>query len=193
MLSKTPGETTYDKVLLNGWIADSESTSEGCETAKIFDASTKPHGHAYIAVGDKKFNFAEPIKRSVGGSIVLVTDEGYIPDYCKWGNKTKLTAEDEAGTRYFFVLTNNIFVSYAFKKDTGVAPVTDRPNVWVITPTATGWDIETPYSQMSYELYDLAGQLRVHGVTDQAGRLSCELPAGSYLLSIAGATIKLIR
>ena len=193
LLSKTPGETTYDKVLLNGWIADSESTSEGCETAKIFDASTKPHGHAYIAVGDKKFNFADPIRRSVGGSIVLVPDEGYIPDYCKWGNKTKLTAEDEAGTIYFFVLSNNIFVSYAFKKDTGVAPVTDRPNVWVITPTATGWDIETPYSQTSYELYDLAGQLRAHGVTDQAGRLSCELPAGSYLLSIAGATIKLIR
>ena len=191
-LGKTPGATTYDKALLNGWIADSESTSEGCETVKIFDASTKPHGHAYIAVGDKKLNFAEPIKRSVGGSIVLVPDEGYIPDYCKWG-RTKLTAEDEAGTRYFFVLTNNIFVSYAFKKDTGVAPVTDRPNVWVITPTATGWDIETPYSQTSYELYDLAGQLRAHGVTDQTGRLSCELPAGSYLLSIAGATIKLIR
>ena len=192
-LSGTPGATTYDKVLLNGWIADSESTSEGCETAKIFDASTKSHGHAYIAVGDKKFNFADPIRRSVGGSIVLVPDEGYIPDYCEWGNKTKLTAEDKAGTIYFFVLSNNIFVSYAFKKDTGVAPVTDRPNVWVITPTATGWDIETPYSQTSYELYDLAGQLRAHGVTDQAGRLSCELPAGSYLLSIAGATIKLIR
>ena len=192
LLSKTPGATTYDKALLNGWIADSESTSEGCETAKIFDASTKPHGHAYIAVGDKKFNFADPIRRSVGGSIVLVPDEGYIPDYCKWGT-SKLTAQDEAGTIYFFVLSNNIFVSYAFKKDTGVAPVTDRPNVWVITPTATGWDIETPYSQTSYELYDLAGQLRAHGVTDQTGRLSCELPAGSYLLSIAGATIKLIR
>lgn len=192
-LSGTPGATTYDKVLLKGWIADSESTSEGCETAKIFDASTKPHGHAYIAVGDKKFNFADPIRRSVGGSIVLVPDEGYIPDYCKWGSTTKLTAEDKAGTIYFFVLSNNIFVSYAFKKDTGVAPVTDRPNVWVITPTATGWDIETPYSQTSYELYDLAGQLRAHGVTDQTGRLSCELPAGSYLLSIAGATIKLIR
>ena len=192
-LSGTPGATTYDKVLLNGWIADSESTSEGCETAKIFDASTKPHGHAYIAVGDKKFNFADPIRRSVGGSIVLVPDEGYIPDYCKWGSTTKLTAEDKAGTIYFFVLSNNIFVSYAFKKDTGVAPVTDRPNVWVITPTATGWDIETPYSQTSYELYDLAGQLRAHGVTDQTGRLSCELPAGSYILSIAGATIKLIR
>ena len=192
-LKGTPGATTYDKVLLNGWIADSESTSEGCETAKIFDASTKPHGHAYIAVGDKKLNFADPIRRSVGGSIVLVPDEGYIPDYCKWGSTTKLTAEDKAGTIYFFVLSNNIFVSYAFKKDTGVAPVTDRPNVWVITPTATGWDIETPYSQTSYELYDLAGQLRAHGVTDQTGRLSCELPAGSYLLSIAGATIKLIR
>lgn len=192
-LGKTPGATTYDKALLNGWIADSESTSEGCETAKIFDASTKPHGHAYIAVGDKKFNFADPIRRSVGGSIVLVPDEGYIPDYCKWGSTTKLTAEDKAGTIYFFVLSNNIFVSYAFKKDTGVAPVTDRPNVWVITPTATGWDIETPYSQTSYELYDLAGQLRAYGVTDQTGRLSCELPAGSYLLSIAGATIKLIR
>lgn len=192
-LSGTPGATTYDKVLLKGWIADSESTSEGCETAKIFDASTKPHGHAYIAVGDKKFNFADPIRRSVGGSIVLVPDEGYIPDYCKWGSTTKLTAEDKAGTIYFFVLSNNIFVSYAFKKDTGVAPVTDRPNVWVITPTATGWDIETPYSQTSYELYDLAGQLRAHGVTDQTGRLSCELPAGSYILSIAGATIKLIR
>lgn len=192
LLSKTPGATTYDKALLNGWIADSESSSEGCETVKIFDASTKPHGHAYIAVGDKKFNFADPIKRSVGGSIVLVPDEGYIPDYCKWG-RTKLTAEDEAGTRYFFVLTNNIFVSYAFKKDTGVAPVTDRPNVWVITPTATGWDVETPYSKTNYELYDLAGQLRAHGVTDETGRLSCELPAGSYLLSIAGATIKLIR
>lgn len=191
-LSGTPGATTYDKVLLNGWIADSESTSEGCETAKIFDASTKSHGHAYIAVGDKKFNFAEPIKRSVGGSIVLVPDEGYIPDYCKWST-SKLTAEDEAGTIYFFVLSNNIFVSYAFKKDTGVAPVTDRPNVWVITPTATGWDIEMPYSQTSYELYDLSGQLRAHGVTDQTGRLSCELPAGSYILSIAGATIKLIR
>ena len=192
LLSKTPGATTYDKALLNGWLADSESTSEGCETVKIFDASTKPHGHAYIAVGDKKFNFADPIKRSVGGSIVLVPDEGYIPDYCKWG-RTKLTAEDEAGTRYFFVLTNNIFVSYAFKKDTGVAPITDRPNVWVITPTATGWDVETPYSKTNYELYDLAGQLRAHGVTDETGRLSCELPAGSYLLSIAGATIKLIR
>lgn len=191
-LKGTPGATTYDKVLLKGWIADSESTSEGCETAKIFDASTKPHGHAYIAVGDKKFNFADPIRRSVGGSIVLVPDEGYIPDYCKWGT-SKLTAQDEAGTIYFFVLSNNVFVSYAFKKDTGVAPVTDRPNVWVITPTATGWDIETPYSQTSYELYDLAGQLRSHGVTDQTGRLSCELPAGSYLLSIAGATIKLIR
>ena len=192
LLSKTPGATTYDKALLNGWIADSESTSEGCETAKIFDASTKPHGHAYIAVGDKKFNFADPIRRSIGGSIVLVPDEGYIPDYCKWGT-SKLTAEDEAGTIYFFVLSNNIFVSYAFKKDTGVAPVTDRPNVWVITPTATGWDIETPYSKTSYELYDLAGQLRAHGVTDETGRLSCELPAGSYILSIAGATIKLIR
>lgn len=191
-LKGTPGATTYDKALLKGWIADSESTSEGCETAKIFDASTKPHGHAYIAVGDKKFNFADPIRRSVGGSIVLVPDKGYIPDYCKWGT-SKLTAQDEAGTIYFFVLSNNVFVSYAFKKDTGVAPVTDRPNVWVITPTATGWDIETPYSQTSYELYDLAGQLRVHGVTDQTGRLSCELPAGSYLLSIAGATIKLIR
>ena len=191
-LKGTPGATTYDKALLKGWIADSESTSEGCETAKIFDASTKPHGHAYIAVGDKKFNFADPIRRSVGGSIVLVPDKGYIPDYCKWGT-SKLTAQDEAGTIYFFVLSNNVFVSYAFKKDTGVAPVTDRPNVWVITPTATGWDIETPYSQTSYELYDLTGQLRVHGVTDQTGRLSCELPAGSYLLSIAGATIKLIR
>ena len=63
----------------------------------------------------------------------------------------------------------------------------------MITPTATGWDIETPYSQTNYELYDLAGQLRAYGVTDQTGRLSCELPAGSYLLSIAGATIKLIR
>ena len=191
-LKGTPGATTYDKALLKGWIVDSESTSEGCETAKIFDASTKPHGHAYIAAGDKKFNFADPIRRSIGGSIVLVPDEGYIPDYCKWGT-SKLTAQDEAGTIYFFVLSNNVFVSYAFKKDTGVAPVTDRPNVWVITPTATGWDIETPYSQTSYELYDLAGQLRVHGVTDQTGRLSCELPAGSYLLSIAGATIKLIR
>lgn len=191
-LKGTPGATTYDKALLKGWIADSESTSEGCETAKIFDASTKPHGHAYIAAGDKKFNFADPIRRSIGGSIVLVPDEGYIPDYCKWGT-SKLTAQDEAGTIYFFVLSNNVFVSYAFKKDTGVAPVTDRPNVWVITPTATGWDIETPYSQTSYELYDLAGQLRSHGVTDQTGRLSCELPAGSYLLSIAGATIKLIR
>lgn len=191
-LKGTPGATTYDKALLKGWIADSESTSEGCETAKIFDASTKPHGHAYIAVGDKKFNFADPIRRSVGGSIVLVPDKGYIPDYCKWGT-SKLTAQDEAGTIYFFVLSNNVFVSYAFKKDTGVAPVTDRPNVWVITPTATGWDIETPYSQTSYELYDLAGQLRSHGVTDQTGRLSCELPAGSYLLSISGATIKLIR
>ena len=191
-LSKTPGATTYDKALLNGWIADSESTSNGCKTAKIFDASTKPRGHAYIAVGDKKLNFAEPLKKAIGGSIVLVPDEGYIPDYCKW-SKSKLTAEDKAGTTYFFVLINNTFVSYAFKKDTGVAPVTDRPNVWVITPTATGWDIETPYSQTSYELYDLAGQLRAHGVTDQTGRLSCELPAGSYLLSIAGATIKLIR
>ena len=191
-LGKTPGATTYDKALLNGWIADSESTSEGCETAKIFDASTKPHGHAYIAVGDKKLNFAEPIKRHVGGSIVLVPDEGYIPDYCKWST-SKLTAQDKAGTTYLFILSNNVFVSYAFKKDTGVAPVTDRPNVWVITPTATGWDVETPYSKTNYELYDLAGQLRAHGVTDETGRLSCELPAGSYLLSIAGATIKLIR
>lgn len=191
-LSKTPGATTYDKALLNGWIADSESTSEGCKTAKIFDTSTKPHGHAYIAVGDKKLNFAEPLKKAIGGSIVLVPDEGYIPDYCKW-SKSKLTAEDKAGTAYFFVLINNTFVSYAFKKDTGVAPVTDRPNVWVITPTATGWDVETPYSKTNYELYDLAGQLRAHGVTDETGRLSCELPAGSYLLSIAGATIKLIR
>ena len=170
-LSKTPGATTYDKALLNGWIADSESTSGGCKTAKIFDTSTKPHGHAYIAVGDKKLNFAEPLKKAIGGSIVLVPDEGYIPDYCKW-SKSKLTAEDKAGTTYFFVLINNTFVSYAFKKDTGVAPVTDRPNVWVITPTATGWDIETPYSQTSYELYDLAGQLQAHGVTDPAGRLS---------------------
>lgn len=191
-LSKTPGATTYDKALLNGWIADSESTSGGCKTAKIFDTSTKPHGHAYIAVGDKKLNFAEPLKKAIGGSIVLVPDEGYIPDYCKW-SKSKLTAEDKAGTTYFFVLINNTFVSYAFKKDTGVAPVTDRPNVWVITPTATGWDVETPYSKTNYELYDLAGQLRAHGVTDETGRLSCELPAGSYLLSIAGATIKLIR
>lgn len=191
-LSKTPGATTYDKALLNGWIADSESTSGGCKTAKIFDTSTKPHGHAYIAVGDKKLNFAEPLKKAIGGSIVLVPDEGYIPDYCKW-SKSKLTAEDKAGTAYFFVLINNTFVSYAFKKDTGVAPVTDRPNVWVITPTATGWDVETPYSKTNYELYDLAGQLRAHGVTDETGRLSCELPAGSYLLSIAGATIKLIR
>lgn len=191
-LSKTPGATTYDKALLNGWIADSESTSNGCKTAKIFDASTKPRGHAYIAVGDKKLNFAEPLKKAIGGSIVLVPDEGYIPDYCKW-SKSKLTAEDKAGTTYFFVLINNTFVSYAFKKDTGVAPVTDRPNVWVITPTATGWDVETPYSKTNYELYDLAGQLRAHGVTDETGRLSCELPAGSYLLSIAGATIKLIR
>lgn len=191
-LANTPGATTYDTALLNGWQADSQSTSEGCETAKIFDASTTKHGHAYIAVGEDKKPFAEPLKRHSSGSIILVPDEGYLPDYCKWGT-SRLKPQDDKDCQYSFVLEKNAFVSYSFKKDTGIAPVTDRPNVWILTPTATGWDIETPYSGTSYELYDLAGVCRASGLTDTAGRLSCELPAGTYILSVAGATVKLIR
>lgn len=191
-LKGTPGATSYDSALLNGWQVDSQSSSVGCQTAKIFDASTTKHGSAYLVVGQDKYQFAEPLKRHVGGSIILVPEEGYIPDYCKWGT-SKLSPQDEQKTQYFFVLDKNSFVSYSFKKETGVAPIKDGSNIWVITPSATGWDIKTPYSETGYQVYDLEGQSRASGLTDATGRLSCELPAGTYILSIAGATIKLIR
>lgn len=191
-LMGTPGASSYDTALLNGWQVDSKSSSVGCQTAKIFDASTTKHGSAYLVVGQDKYQFAEPLKRYVGGSIVLVPEEGYVPDYCKWGT-SKLSPKDELKTQYSFVLDKNIFVSYSFKKETGVAPIKDGSNIWVITPSATGWDIKTPYSETRYQLYDLAGQSCASGFTDTTGRLSCELPEGTYILSIAGATVKLIR
>ncbi len=193
LLSGTPGATTYDKDLLNGWAVDSETNSQGCKTAKIFSTSVAKHGYAYIRVGEKRYEFADPIERYVGGSIILVPDAGYIPDYCKWGAEVELTPEDDKKTIYFFVLVSNTFVSYNFKKATNVDLITDHPNVWIISHTSTGWDIETPYTETSYELYDFSGGLCAKGVTDATGRLSCTVPMGSYLLSIAGATVKLVQ
>lgn len=192
LLAGNPGATTYDSELVNRWQVDNTGDGKGCKTAKIFDASTTENGSAYIRTGTGEIAFGTPMQRGSSGSIVLTPNEGYMPDFCKWGT-SKLTPEDEKGLVYFFVLKGNTFVTYSFKKATGKEEVGNRSNRWVITPTATGWEIETPYSEKRYELYDLAGKLSASGTTDAEGKLRCLLPEGAYILSIAGASVKIIR
>lgn len=188
-----PGAKSYDGEFVRLWEVDEKGNAQGCETAKIFDISTTKNGRAYLEVGEKKnIPLGTPLKKRVGGSIILVPNEGYLPAYCKWG-ESKLTPEDKSSLKYLFVLSKNEFVSYDFKKGSSNITISQNGNRWSFCPTTEGFEIGTPFANSTFTLYSLAGDIVAKGITNSEGIASLVAPRGNYVFRVADISIKLLR
>lgn len=186
-----PGAKTFDSELISLWQIDVQGDGTGCSTAKIFDGSTTENGHAYIINSKSaRIPFGSSIQKNSDLTIVLEANEGWIPSYCKW-NESMINASQEDPSKFPLMIKNNGFISYDFKKETSNQ---QKPiSKWRIKASNSGFEISTPYAHAPYYLYSFDGKLIKKGESDDNGKVYLELIKGSYLLTIAGESIKLIH